>query len=41
MGFSIDSEVPVAWIGLNLIALAALLLLFWLRRSPAPVPTRD
>jgi hypothetical protein len=41
MAFSIDGEVPVGWIGVNLIALAALLLIFWLRRFPAPAPSHD
>ena len=31
-GFSIDGEVEVAWIGVNLVALAVLLLLFRLER---------
>ena len=40
MGFAIDSEVELTWIGVNLLALAAILILVRLRRRPAAAPSR-
>lgn len=41
IGFSIDSEVELAWIGANLLALAALLILIWQIRTPVKAAAID